>query len=105
MGQQATPYKKTNDLSKASDFRRRVALEYTPEQAVLDAGNNGKSIKEIEQELVAWGKVNQGTNFSDDPQFTVTERWDKMIGVIPTKRTVGFIRHPVARALRLLETS
>ena len=98
-----TQHQKTNDLKKISDFRRQTALtkgDYTPEQAVLDAGNSGKSIKEIKQELVAWGKVDQGTNFSDDQQFTVTERWDKMIGVAPTKRTVGLVRHPEARGGR-----
>ena len=49
---------------------------------------------------MAWGKVDNGTNFRDKRQFTVTEKWEKAMRVIPTKRTVNLHRHPDGRKVK-----
>ena len=49
---------------------------------------------------MAWGKVDNGTNFKDERQFNVTEKWEKAMGVIPTKRTVNLRRHPDGKKVK-----
>ena len=57
---------KSSSEAKTRNYRRKTALtknEYTPEQFTQDAATDGKSIGEIQEDLMAWGQVNERYQF------------------------------------------